>query len=276
MSPSTRRPCGSIDTLSFEMNLLEISPQGALSLQHRLQGAREGLDLSYFITPRPAYGVDEHGIAHVWVFGPLMQDAAPVYADLGCTNYADLANEISREAKGILLHVDSPGGTVAGCIEVAKLVENAPVPVVAFVHGTACSAAYKIMCGSDHAVASHSATLGNIGCILAYADVSALMQGMGVTLNAFVNEGATLKSTFHLDSLTDEQKAFLQDSINEAGRDFRAHVESNREGIDPEVWRAGWFSGPRAVQMGLCDELGNEALAMERLKELILLTNEGQ
>jgi len=251
------------------MTLFEISTEGAANLRAGLAQAREGMDLSYFVNKRPALRV-ENDIAHVWVYGPLMQDAAPVYKDLGCTDYADLTAELSTPGiKGILLHVSSPGGVVSGCIEVAELVANASVPVVAYVHTCACSAAYKIACGADYLVSSPSATVGNIGTILVWADTSAFMAGMGVTLNAIVNEGASLKSTGHLPSLTDEQLAFLQEGINEAGAAFRAHVEANRPGIDPEVWRAGWYSGQRAVALGLVDELGSEADALARLHELI-------
>jgi signal peptide peptidase SppA len=256
------------------MKLYEISTQGATELQARLQQAKEGLDLSYFVNKRPPLTVDASGIARVSVFGPLIQDAAPVERDLGATDYADLAAEVATEGvRGVLLRCDSPGGTVAGCIEVAKLIENLSVPVVAYVHGSACSAAYKLACGADWIVSSPSATVGNIGTILVWADTSAFMASMGVELNAIVSEGATLKSTGHLASLTDEQREFLQSGIDQAGADFRAHVESNRN-VDPEVWRAGWYAGEKARSLGLVDELGSEADALARLNELIALTEE--
>lgn len=255
------------------MTLFEITTEGAATMRARLQQAKEGLNLSYFVNKRPAFSMDADGITHVWVYGPLLQDAAPVERDLRATDYADLAAEIGTEgARGILLHIDSPGGTVAGCIEVAQLIEAAPVPVVAYVHGTACSAAYKLACGADYIVSSPSAISGNCGTILVYADTSALMEGMGVALHAITNDGATLKSTGHLDSITEEQRQFLQEGINEAGKAFQDHVAANRPGIDPEVWRGGWYSGQKAIDLGLVDELGSVATAAARLHELLTLS----
>jgi ClpP class serine protease len=254
------------------MKLFEISTQGAADLQARLQQAREGMDLAFFVNQRPPLKVDESGIAHVWIYGPLIQDSAPVHRALGATDYADIVAELATEGiRGVLLHVDSPGGTVAGAIEAAKAIEAAGVPVVAYIHGSACSAAYKLPCSADWIVASPSAVSGNVGCILVTADTSAFMLSMGVVLNAIVNDGATLKSTGHLDSLTEEQQAFLQEGINECGAAFKAHVLTNRPGVDPEVWRAGWYSSDRAQSLGLIDEIGSESLAMERLAELIAI-----
>jgi len=253
------------------MKLYEISIQGAQELQARLEQAREGLNMSYFLNARPALRVDESGIAHVWAYGPLMQDAAPVYRDLGCTDYADIVAELATAGiRGVLLHVDSPGGTVAGAIEAAKAIEAVGVPVVTYIHGSACSAAYKLTCSSDWTVASPSAISGNIGCIMVLANTSAFMLSMGVAIEAITNEGATLKSTGHLPSITDEQRAFLQAEIDACGASFRAHVEANRSGIDPEVWKAGWYESNRALELGLIDEVGSEADALARLHELIL------
>jgi len=78
---------------------------------------------------------------------------------------------------------------------------------------------------------------------------------MGITWNALVSEGADLKSTFHLEP-NEVQLKFLQDSINEAGAAFKAHVTKHRPSINAEVWRAGWYSGDKAKALGLTDEIG--------------------
>jgi len=82
---------------------------------------------------------------------------------------------------------------------------------------------------------------------------------MGITFKALTSEGAELKSTFHLEP-NETQLAFLQESINEAGQQFRDHVTAGRTAagvsLDDEVWRAGWYSGQRAGQIGLIDQVG--------------------
>jgi ClpP class serine protease len=60
----------------------------------------------------------------------------------------------------------------------------------------------------------------------------------------------------------------LQDSIDEAGTAFKNHVLSNREGIDPEVFKAGWYKGERALELGLIDKVGT----IEDAKEILRAT----
>jgi ClpP class serine protease len=90
---------------------------------------------------------------------------------------------------------------------------------------------------------------------MSWADDTEFWSSIGINFKALTNEGADLKSTFHLEP-DEAQLAFLQESINEAGAAFRSHVEANRKGINPEVFRAGWYSGEKAKSLGLIDALG--------------------
>jgi protease-4 len=253
------------------MTLFEISHEAFAAYHANRTKAKEGFDLSEFVNQRQPARV-ENGIGHVSVYGTLLRDAAPIDKKLGNTDYADVAADlrsvIDQGAKAVVLHVDSGGGTVAGAIEAAEAVENLAVPVVAYLEGLACSAAYKVASGATYIVSTKSAEVGNIGAIMVWADTSAFLAGMGVSLDSFTNDGATLKSTGHLASLTEDQKAFLQESINQAGETFQNHVLANRPGISPECFKAGWYSGSRAVELGLVDEIGTEQAAIQRATEL--------
>lgn len=111
-----------------------------------------------------------------------------------------------------------------------------------------------IAASTQRIIATETAMVGNIGTILAWWDYSQMMRQVGIEPKAITNEGATLKSTFHVEP-NEEQMAFLQESVNEAGATFRSFVEQQRQGIDPEVFRAGWYSGQRALALGLVDEI---------------------
>lgn len=234
--------------------------------------------LSNYYTKRQAAFIDADKIAHIEVRGALLNKAPSIYEKWGlATTYgtviAETEGAVAQGAKGILYTFDSPGGTVAGVIEGGASIVNAGVPTVAHCVGLACSAAYWMASGTNAIVATPSATVGNIGAILSWADCSAFWNEMGIEFKALVSEGADLKSTFHLEP-DESQLAFLQESINAAGEDFRNHVTKGRTAagatMDDEVWRAGWYSGRKAGVLGLVDDIGGHQDAMDLLKSMII------
>lgn len=255
------------------MTYFEIIKPQFLKYKEYLSFAKEcdGLSLADFCNPRPPAKV-ENFIGHVYVKGCLLRDASIMEKKCGNTDYRDIQEDletvIENGAKAIVLHVDSGGGMVNGAIEAAKAVSGASVPVVAYIEGTGASAAYKLSCGATWVVSSESAEVGSIGAIIVYQDESKLFESMGISFTAFCNDGADLKSTGHLPSLTEIQAEFLQSSINECGELFKAHVLANRPNINPEVFKAGWFSGQHALSLGLIDEIGGEDLAILRATQL--------
>jgi ClpP class serine protease len=230
-----------------------------------------------FYEMRPPATMDADGIAHVWIHAALVDSCPTIYEKLGlCTRYTTIIAEVNaaveQGAKGILFHVDSPGGTVSGCIEAAKAIAGLPIPSITHCHGLACSAAYKLSAGCNRIFANESATVGNIGSIMSWMDCTEFWRDNGIEFKALVSDGADLKSTFHLEP-NEVQLAFLQESINESGKKFRDHVIAGRSKagvtMDDEVWRAGWYSGNRAGELGLIDDMGT---AEDARQELLSLT----
>lgn len=247
---------------------------GALEFTDR--HAKEYSDeyLAEFYTLRQKAFIDADGIAHIEIRGALLQDVAPIYERIGkAVRYKTITAEtmaaVEQGAKGILYHINSPGGTVSGNVEVSELIASLPIPTATFGENLVCSAAYKIAAGTGMIVASKSALMGNIGTILSWADCSEFWAKWGVNFKAIVSEGADLKSTFHLEP-DEAQLAFLQESVNEAGKQFRDHVTAGRAAagaeLDPEVWRAGWYAGERAGELGLIDDIGTA----ESTRQLLL------
>lgn len=245
----------------FAFSALEVPDKGA------------EFDWSDFYDMRKAAFVDSERIGHIQIKGALMNKCPAIYEKLGiATRYETIISEITAVitsgAKGILFHVDSPGGTVAGVIEAGHAIANAGVPTAAHCNGLACSAAYWLASGAGMISATPSAQVGNIGAIISWADCDKFWGEMGITFKALTNDGADLKSTFHLEP-DEAQLAFLQEGINEAGRKFRDHVTAGRENaganLDNEVWRAGWYSGERAGELGLVDDIGDAEQARQIL-----------
>jgi ClpP class serine protease len=234
-------------------------------------GNGNGYDLSLYFNQRGEKKL-ENGVGHVYIQGMLLSDATPLDKMTGATDYDDVYDDIEdlleMGAKVIVLHINSGGGMVTGCIELCEYIESLPVPTISCVKGMAASAAYKIASATSHIISSKSSDVGNIGTIMVFTDTSALTRAMGVQYVTFVNDGAIYKSIGHTDSLTEEQVAYLQTSINKAGSEFQEFVKRNRT-VSPEVFTAAWYNGQDAVSVGLIDEIGDYRLAEQRAFEMI-------
>ena len=235
--------------------------------------ARMAVEFEDFFQLRPESHITPDGIATIYIHQALTAPAPAIYSKLGMvTEYETITAEIeaaeTQGAEAFLFVTDSPGGSVLGCYEAAQAIAGIGAPTAAFCSGKACSAAYWLMSGCDQIVATQSATVGNIGAVIAYVDDSKFWEGLGVEFRAITNEGADLKGTFYEGRLSDSQMEFLQASVNESGKAFRSHVESFRD-VDEEVFRAGWYSGQRAVELGLVDAIGSESMARQYLLDRI-------
>ena len=216
------------------------------------------LNLSDFVVLRPEAAMDDLGNGHIHIQGALGDKMPNIWGMVGNTDYRQLRGEIaavrSAGAEGLVLHIDSPGGMVSGLEEAGQAILDANLPTVAQVDGMACSAAYYLACQADSITATPSSEVGNIGTVLAWADDTAFWESMGVEFNVMTNEGADLKGTFRDSPMTSSQREFLQDQIDRHGAEFRATVKGNRT-VDPEVFRAGWYSGEQAQSLGLIDTI---------------------
>jgi ClpP class serine protease len=94
-------------------------------------------------------------------------------------------------------------------------------------------------------------------------DSSRYLDKLGVEIHTFTSDGADLKSIGYGEALTESQKEFLQESINEAGLTFKNFVLENRPNIDDIVFRAGWYGGEKSLELGLIDSIGTEYDAVD-------------
>ncbi len=217
----------------------------------------DDLEMEDFFQLRPESKI-ENGIGMIWVQGLLTNDVPRIYEKAGIvTTYDTIKSEIEglilAGAQAIQININSGGGSVNGAIELSRWIASLPVATAAFVTSCACSAAYMIASAADRITASETAMVGNIGTIISWTDYTAFDERMGIAEKALTNEGATLKSTFHVEP-NDEQLSFLQETINQHGKAFADFVLSQR-GVDMEVFKAGWYSGQKALDFGLVDNL---------------------
>lgn len=176
----------------------------------------------------------------------------------------------SPAVKGVLLSIDSPGGTTAGgeaiFDEVRKLA--AAKPVVAQVGTLAASAGYMIASATDHIVARKSSIVGSIGVLVQFPNVSGLMDKIGVTLDE-VKSSPLKAEPSPFNPTTEPERAMMRSMIMDSYDWFVGLVDERRP-LDRQQVLAladgSVFTGRQALEKKLIDEVGGEEEAIRWLE----------
>jgi signal peptide peptidase SppA len=162
------------------------------------------------------------------------------------------------EVAGILLKIDSPGGTVAGTADLGDEIAAAKKrkPVYAFVEDLAASAAYWLAAQADKVYANTAtADIGSIGVYMALYDMSRAAANEGV--EAIVIRSTPLKGAGVPGApVTDEQKAVWQELVDTAHAEFTAAVKRGRGMTKEQVAAVATgrvYRASEAQRLGLID-----------------------
>jgi len=162
------------------------------------------------------------------------------------------------EIHGIVLRIDSPGGTVAGTADLAREVAAAAAkkPVFAFAEDLTASAAYWIASQAEKIYANDAtAEIGSIGIYAGLYDVSAMaaMEGVKAVL---IKSGKFKGIGFPGTEITEEQKAYWQEIVDKTQKEFSAVVAAGRKLPLAQVNQLAdgrVFKAADAVDLGLID-----------------------
>ncbi len=171
----------------------------------------------------------------------------------------------SSAVKGVMLSIDSPGGTTAGgeaiFDAVRRLAEKKPV--VAQVGTLAASAGYMIASAADHIVARQSSIVGSIGVLVQFPNFTGLMEKVGIGLEE-VKSSPLKAEPSPFNPTTDEERAMLRSMIMDSYDWFVSLVDARRPLDRAEVLKladGSVFTGRQALDRKLVDALGGEEIA---------------
>ena len=174
--------------------------------------------------------------------------------------------EDSNAVKGVILSIDSPGGTTAGGEAIYEAVRKLALkkPVVAQVGTLAASAGYMIAVATDHIVARQSSIVGSIGVLFQYPDISELLTKVGVKVETIKSSPLKAEPNF-FNPASDEAKAMIHRMIIDSYDWFVGLVQDRRKFSHEQALAladGSVFTGRQAVTNKLIDELGGEDKAI--------------
>lgn len=217
---------------------------------------------------RVLYRVTDEGLSIIPVNGPLKKNVdyfERVY--YGFSDYLDIQTALresinDRSVNGIVLDIDSPGGTVNGADETAELVFSArgQKPIIAYSSGMMASAAYLIGSAADKVIVGKNAEVGSIGVLMIHRDFSKAEEKFGVK-TTYLKAGRFKAIGNPSEPLSDEAREVFQAELNHIYSNFietvSLHRDTESDKVRTDMAEGRIFIGVQAVGAGLADEVAN-------------------
>lgn len=186
------------------------------------------------------------------------------------------AAEEDESIMGVLIEINSPGGTPVASQRIAERFRNTSLPVVGLVGDLAASGGYMVAAASDYLIASPMSDVGSIGVNMSYVEESKKNDEEGLTYvqlttGKFKDIGSPSRP------ITDEEKALLLSDLQIVHNQFVDIVATYREMDRAKVEAIADGSsmpGSRALEAGLIDSLGGREEAKGILASILEMNTE--
>jgi protease-4 len=215
-------------------------------------------------TGRPANLVIGDKVGVVEIFG-IIADSREVIEQL--REFRD-----NDSIKALVLRVDSPGGGVGPSQEIYDEIKQIDKlkPVVVSMGSVAASGGYYVSAAAREIIANPGTITGSIGVIMEFANFQELLEKIGLS-SVVVKSGPYKDIGSPTREMSDTERAILQELIDDVHSQFVKSVVEGRqldESLVKSVADGRIFSGRRAMELGLVDNMGNLQAAIERAAEL--------
>jgi signal peptide peptidase SppA len=214
------------------------------------------------------------GIATISVDGVVGRKVDSFMKSSGVCDVQDVIEQAremagSDDVKGVLLAIDSPGGTVTGVPEAAYALRQlaAQKPLVAFADGLAASAGYWLASQASAIYAESSAQVGSIGVYQYLLDTSRKAELEGIKPMLFATgkyKGMGIEGL----PLSADQQTKIQDTVDIVFGWFKRDVALARK-LNDEDMQGQTFFAEDAVSRNLIDRVGTRADALAELRAMI-------
>ncbi|MGA3326442.1 MAG: signal peptide peptidase SppA [Terriglobia bacterium] len=174
--------------------------------------------------------------------------------------------------KAVVVRIDSPGGVAFSSeamrheLELTKGVK----PVVVSMSDVAASGGYWLAMSANRIIAEPGTITGSIGVLMGKFNIQGLYEKLGLSTDfVATTENSTLEYPFQ--NFTPAQREIVLRNMRATYNDFLQGVAAGRhmkvEDVDKIAQGRVW-TGERARQLGLVDELGGLHTAISRAREL--------
>jgi protease IV len=174
------------------------------------------------------------------------------------------------QAKAVIVHINSPGGTTAGSEQLYDALRTLQTkkPTVVVVDGLAASGAYIAALSCDHIIAYDTSLVGSIGVLFQYPNFTEVLKTVGIKVESI--KSSPLKAAPNgFEPTSPEARAAIESIVLDSFAWFKGLVKERRKMDDAQLAAVSdgrVFTGRQGVGLKLVDSLGNEKTALNWLE----------
>lgn len=254
------------DTVEFGKRVAEVAGEDDWTDE---PGAYAKIELApYFADIGDIFRTGEKRIGVVTVAGTIVDgDAGPGTA--GGERIAKLLDEaLDDDLAGLVVRVDSPGGTVTASEEIRRAIERyreKDIPVAVSFANVAASGGYWVATAGDRIFAQPETITGSIGVFGVLPTFEKAAASVGINPDSYRTTPLSGQPDL-IGGLTPEMDTIIQATITDTYNDFLERVSTSRkkpaEEIDAIAQGRVWDGGT-ARQLGLVDQFGGLEEALQ-------------
>lgn len=194
------------------------------------------------------------------------------------TKFLEKVKELKKSnIKGVLLVIDSPGGSVPHSFEIGLAIKELAKekPVVAYAVGSMASGSYYGGLYSDKIYANPGSMIGSIGVIAQIPNIKNVLDKLGIDFRS-VKMGEYKEMGTPFREWTDKEKTQMNEMVSDIYKYFVSEVVNVR-GLDinksDEFANGRVFIAQRAKELNLIDGVSTISFAEEELIKLSGVTS---
>ena len=216
-------------------------------------------------------------IAKIFITG-VIQEENKTYSQKWLLNTISVLEKDDNN-KGIILFIDSPGGSVYESDEAYLALlqyQKSNKPVWAYMGSLAASGGYYISCGAQYICANRNTLTGSIGVIAGESvDLTELMANLGIKSKTFT-AGRNKNMLNYNSSLTEEHEQIMQSIADECYEQFTSIVALNRKIPIRDVKELAdgrIYTAKQALNLKLIDKICSFDEAVTEMKSKLNMEN---
>lgn len=177
----------------------------------------------------------------------------------------------SGEIDGVVLVINTPGGTTQSLIRIEEVLKQRTKPVVALVDGMCASAGMYMACLCDQIYALNKmCSVGSIGVMVQLIDETQMLKKNGIKVIEIYPPESADKNKAYRDAIDGKTQTMIEEVLTPLAVNFQNIVREHRaldESVEG-VLSGKMFYADDAVKAGLIDQVGTFEAAVHYIRNI--------